>query len=113
MINKVGVRSAGALGLLFGLACISAPLHAALVKQRATGCRSVADLKKPALFDSKIASGDCFALAPNAVVTVDEKRNGLLCVRPDGALDCLWVSANAIDERGVLTKEAGPPDRPT
>ena len=91
------------------------PVKAALVRHKVYACRDAADLKLPVSFAAgKIASGACFALLPGAPVAIEGNRPGLFCVRPSGALDCLWVLAQSIDQYGQIPKPtARLPGNPT
>ena len=87
-----------ALALCTSALVLTASAEAAVIKHKTVGCRKDSDLKKPAAFDSLIASGECFALLDDSTVQVDQRHGPYVCVRQSGAIDCLWIAAGLLDE---------------
>jgi hypothetical protein len=42
----------------------------------------------------KITTGDCSLLSKGMAVAIDKTDGQILCVRPIGALDCVWQQAS-------------------
>lgn len=94
-----------ALALCTGAFVLTTSAEAAVIKHKTVGCRKDSDLKKPAAFDSMIASGECFALLDDSTVSVDQRHGPYVCVRPSGVIDCLWIAAGLIDESVTPSEE--------
>lgn len=84
--------------------------HAAAVRAPILACKEQADIKRAlrptsdkdrkenAIYlQGKLGSGECLQLVRDQKVLVDQRDGALWCVRPSGALDCVWTYEKAID----------------
>jgi hypothetical protein len=103
---------------------LPAMAQAASVSNSTVGCKAETDAQKVLGFmakndnagldkfkTSKITAGDCSLLTKGMAIAIDKTDGQFLCVRPTGALDCVWALGVAINQNPSGSEET-PSSRP-
>jgi len=113
-LHRVRLRAGLIKALAIAALLLASEANAATTRVDVLACKDPADIraiaglkakpdkKSSAEFEaSRVASGECTHIRGKTVISIDERKPALMCVRPAGAFDCYWVASALVNEAGM------------